>query len=173
MSNQGKKYDPDTPPTGMRTGYKYVEEQLPPREKMSSTDIRFSDAVMMKIDMMSSNQDRMIEKLDKVSDALYDPRDGLFMQIKEVEMSNKRIAEKLDAHVQYNDEESERGEGEITKIQKLIEPLPALIRWKERFDKSALWLVSGLGTALIGLIAKILYDFWATKHGLPPTPPIK
>lgn len=166
MGNQGKKYDSATPPTGMRTGYKFVDE-LPPREKMSSTDVKFSDAVMMKIDMVNDNQDRMMEKLDKVSDALYDPEKGIFFRITKVETSTKIIAEKFDNYVKLRDEESEEDEGEITKIQKAIEPLGELIKWKERLNKSALWLASGLGTALIGLIAKMLYEFWAAKHGLP------
>lgn len=167
MGNQGKKNDEDTPPAGMRNQYNRYAEVMH-REKMpSNSDVGNTTAMMMKIDMIGSNQERMLEKLDKFSDAMYDPEKGLFMRLTKVEVSTQQMTEKLDNHVKFNDEKSEKDEGEITKIQKILEPIPELLKWKDRLNKSALWLASGMGTAVIGLIAKMLYDVWAAKHGLP------
>lgn len=166
MGNQGKKNDDDTPPAGMHNPYRYTDAAH--REKIPSiSDASNTTAMMMKIDMIGSNQERMLEKLDKFSDAMYDPEKGLFMRLTKVEVSTQQMAEKLDNHVKFNDEKSEKDEGEITKIQKILEPLPELLKWKDKLNKSALWLASGMGTAVIGLIAKMLYDVWAAKHGLP------
>lgn len=142
------------------------EDPIVTRSSMSSGASLEYHGIMSKIEDLSKNQDRVLEKLDKFSDALTDPNDGLFIRLKEVELSNKRIEEKVIAHIGDNDDTSKDNDDRITELEAKIVPLTGLIKWQEKLNKSALWLVSGVGTAFIGLLAKFIYDMWAAKHGM-------
>ena len=152
-----------------RRQLKTIPERRSPVERRSTpqVDVSSCDVLLAKMDMMISSQESVITKIDEFSKILYDPSDGLFSRLKDIEVLNKQTKTALDDHIKEDDESSKDNDIEITGIKKSIEPIIELVRWRDRINKSLFWLVSGLGTTLIGLLGKLLYDYFAARHGLP------
>jgi hypothetical protein len=127
------------------------------------------DRLLYKIDGIEKSQVQIVEKVDKIHDAIYHPDEGLFARIAATKASQTesmiRVEKQVEEITSWKDEaqsQDENCEKEADEIQLKIQRLENTIVNVERFQSlvisSLKWLAAGLGGALVSVIAKILYN---------------
>lgn len=173
-------HDDDTPPSGLKSAYRFTAVPTP-REKMQSSHdlheqlqreqlqsgVEERGIVALKIEALSQGQLKIMDLLEKLSTRMHDPENGLFTRIKDVEHVTERLHSDLEVFKETTKGDILEAKKTLETIKTSMEPVQELVKWREKVNKSAVWLISGLGTTLIGLLGKMFYDYYATKYGLP------
>ena len=126
------------------------------------------DRLLYKIDGIEKAQVQIVEKVDKIHDAIYHPDDGLFArlaatkasQIESVSKIEKQVFE-ISAWKQQKSEQAEDCEKEADELQLKIQKLENSIQNIEKFQSGIFsvskWFLVAIGGAIVSLIVKILY----------------
>lgn len=128
--------------------------------------------LMYKIEKIEQSQEQLVEKVDEIRVVLYDPDNGLYARIKNVENStidSERISlmeEEIKDMKSWKENEkkffdkSEFAEAKIEKkIEEHAEIIKELQRWYQKQTALSKWLAVTLGTSILGLIVKFAYDY--------------
>lgn len=128
--------------------------------------------LMYKIEKIEQSQEKLVEKVDDIRDVLYDPDSGLYARIKNVENQTAEVerVENLEEEIKYikswkenKDKLAAREEIEEADVEKILrehaEVLKELQKWYERQAAAIKWLALTLGTALFGIVGKIVHAY--------------
>lgn len=131
------------------------------------------DTIMFKIDHIQENQQQTNDKVDKISEALYEPDQGFFSRVKSMEMANKNIEAKMDEHQEKDIALFE----DLTKTVKIsneavqvtkdlqsiagqrLEEIDSVVKMRKTFDK-LFWLIL---TGTLATIGKFLWDIFSAS----------
>ncbi len=114
------------------------------------------DTLMLKIEGIEKGQDHLVDRVDSIHEAVYNPDTGLFSRLKSVEQWRGVEEKTVDKEQQVNVEQNE-----IVRVH--ADQLKELGKFKERATAIAKWIVITLATGGAGLLGKLAYDF-ATHH---------
>lgn len=130
------------------------------------------DTLMFKVERIEEGQSQMGAKVDSIHNAIYDPDDGLFARVKDVEHVKEKVeaTEKLSSDVaklqQWHESEEKIVEREARLseeheklVQSHAEQLKELTFFKTRVCAIVKWGLVTVGGGVITGIGKILYDF--------------
>ena len=126
------------------------------------------DRLLFKIDGIEKSQIQIVDKVDKIHEAIYNPDDGLFSriaankasQIEAVTMVEKQLIEISSWKQQYEDD-SENCEKETDEIQnriiKIEKALDDLEKFKSLAAAAGKWAAAAVGGAIVSYVAEIIY----------------
>jgi len=131
------------------------------------------DRLLYKIDGIEKSKNQIVEKVDKIHEAIYHPDDGLFSRIASTKTANIESVSKIEKQVfeltawrQQNDSSAEECEKETDEIQVKMQKIEHSIEKIENFQNilftASKWLGAAVGGALISFIAEMLYK--VAKH---------
>lgn len=136
--------------------------------------------LMYKIEKIEQSQEKLVEKVDDIRDVLYDPDSGLYARIKNVENQTAEVerVENLEEEIKYikswkesKDKLAEKEEIEEADVEKILrehaEVLKELQKWYERQAGAIKWIALTLGTALFGIIGKIIHVYIMNQFKVP------
>jgi len=126
------------------------------------------DRLLYKIDGIEKSQVQIVEKVDKIHDAIYHPDDGLFARIAMTKTSNLESVSKIEKQVfeisawkQRRDSEDEDLEKDTDEIQVKIQKIENSIENMEKFQglifSLGKWVAVAVGGAVISFVAEALY----------------
>ena len=128
--------------------------------------------LMYKIEKIEQSQEQLVEKVDEIRVVLYDPDNGLYARIKNVENStieSERISlmeEEIKDMKSWKENEkkffdkSETTEIQLEKkIEEHAEIIKELQRWYQKNAAISKWLAVTIGTSVLGMLVKFLYDY--------------
>lgn len=127
------------------------------------------DRLLYKIDGIEKSQNQIVEKVDKIHEAIYHPDDGLFARIaankaSQVESINKVEKQVIDLVEWKNEAEDadEDCEKEADQLQLKLQQLEMSISNIEKFQSiilsSVKWAAAAVGGGALTLVAKVLYN---------------
>ena len=120
------------------------------------------DTLLFKIDKIEQSQGQLVAKVDKIHDAIYSPKDGLFSQISEHKLEstvklneiNPSIAE-VNTWKKYHEEDRQEDDENAkeleTKVKSLEKSVDSLSRSKDQAWTVLKWFAVALGGGLITL----------------------
>lgn len=114
------------------------------------------DTLMLKIEGIEKGQDHLVDRVDSIYEAVYNPDTGLFSRLKSVEQWRGVEEKTADKEQQVNVEQNE-----IVRVH--AAQLKDLSRFKDRTSAIVKWVVITLATGGTGLLGKLAYDL-ATRH---------
>lgn len=116
------------------------------------------DRLLYKIDVIETNQNQIVSKVDKIHDAIYDPDEGLFSRI----AAQKASIVEISAWKQNVSEEGEACGKEADEIQIKLQKLETTITGIEKFQNvlfSAIkWAGVAIGGGIVTLLFKVVYQ---------------
>lgn len=128
------------------------------------------DALMFKIEKIEQNQEQLVHKVDKIHDAIYDPKDGIFSKINEanLETTNKinetdqkliEVAEWKKQKVKEDTKIELYAEATTEKILGLEKNVYDLVKSKNTLSGAFRWLL----VAIVGGSLTLLFKWLETK----------
>jgi len=125
------------------------------------------DILMFKIEKIEQNQEQLVDKVDKIHDAIYDPSDGIFSKLSE---SNADHAQKINETEQklieinewkkQKDKDSQKSESELEetseKVQSLQKNVDDLVQSKSIVWSAARWILVAIAGGTLTLLFKWL-----------------
>lgn len=128
------------------------------------------DRLLYKIDSIEQSQNQIVEKVDKIHEAIYNPDDGLFSrisankasQIELISNVEKKVVE-LDAWRQQTHKDEENCEKENDEIQLKLQEIENSIKNINNFQSNIFSMAKWLGAALGGGVISLLFKFLMLK----------
>jgi seryl-tRNA synthetase len=128
--------------------------------------------LMYKIEKIEQSQEQLVEKVDEIRVVLYDPDNGLYARIKNVEnesIDSKRISlmeDDIKEIKSWKDTEkklfdkSEFSDASLgKKLEEHNEIIKDLQKWHQKQSAMSKWLIVTLGTSVLGMTVKFIYDY--------------
>ncbi len=126
------------------------------------------DRLLYKIDGIEKSQVQIVEKVDKIHEAIYNPDEGLFARLAASKASNAESLSKVEKDIVeleiWKNQISEDGEScekEADQLQEKIFRIEKSLDDVEKFQKVtysvAKWLAAAIGGGIITFIAEALY----------------
>lgn len=126
------------------------------------------DTLLYKIENIEGNQEKIVNRVDEIHDAIYAPDDGLFSRIASIKSNatedRQEIEKKLIEFTSWKDQTdksvTKHSTDEsviITKFEEQQKLLDEVIKWKSTFSSVIKWIFVALGGGIVTLIFKILY----------------
>jgi len=126
------------------------------------------DRLLFKIDGIEKSQGQIVEKVDKIHEAIYHPDDGLFARIAANKASQtesiNRVEKQVDDLTEWKTETKaadEKIEKEADQVQLKLQHLEISVASMEKFQSiimsSFKWIGAAIGGGLLTIIAKVLY----------------
>lgn len=127
------------------------------------------DRLLYKIDGIEKSQVQIVEKVDKIHDAIYNPDDGLFARIAMTKAAHTESTNRVEKQIEdlttwkleaeNADEDCEKEADELQlKLQKLEASVNSIEKFQNMTTAAAKWSLAAVGGGLITLIFKILYS---------------
>lgn len=129
-----------------------------------------------KLESIDNNQQVISEKLDKIHDAIYEPDEGLYARIRDVEVTRNKVEliddlekevlilkEKEKIEIALNKEDEKLEQQRNVLIKEHDQNLRELLDFKRKIVTFSKWFGGLLATSLLGVGGKLLYDF-ISKH---------
>lgn len=114
------------------------------------------DALMYKIDKIEQSQSQVVTKVDKIHDAIYDPKDGIFAKLSEQRHASDVGFKEINVWRSMKEEETKKEEVEDNKTQKKIDTLEksvdSLVKAKTATWGIVKWLAIALGGGGVTLL---------------------
>ena len=130
------------------------------------------DNLMFKIDKIEEKQESMGLKVDSIHEAIYNPDDGLYARVKDVESIKEKtlLMDKLEKdvfvlqHAYATEEKTLQKESALNNEQdKLIklyaDQIKELMFFKSKILEATKWLIYAIGGTIIAGIGKLLFDY--------------
>lgn len=132
--------------------------------------------LLYKVENIEQSQEQLVQKVDQIHGVLYEPDNGLYARVKNVEndcVSNETIDE-LEKEVQEikiwkNSEEKQSEKEEIAVVEKnkiMLEHEAALKDIQDsiaKYNAAIKWIIVSLGGGLLSMIGKLIYEY-VTGH---------
>lgn len=129
------------------------------------------DTLMYKVEKIEEGQEKILERISVLNEAVYDPDKGLFARIKDAESSNDEELQKLEKNinqlqVKYDSESrdisellavAEKREDQIRELENSVE---SLMKWKNSVVSGFKWLVVTVATTGFGVLSKIAHEYF-------------
>ena len=158
------EYDDDSEDQNSRNLLKNIHNKI---DKSAALNGGF-DRLLFKIDGIEKSQIQIVEKVDKIHEAIYNPDDGLFSriaankagQIEAVTKIEKQLIEFSSWKQQYEDdgESCEKEADEIQdKIIKIEKTLDDLEKFRSLAAAAGKWVAAAVAGAVFSYIAEIVY----------------
>ena len=123
------------------------------------------DVLMFKIEKIEQNQEQLVDKVDKIHDAIYDPSDGIFSKISESNAQNLQKINETDQKLieisewkKQREKVSEKSEIEIEetteKVQTIQKSIDDLVKSKNTIIAAARWLLVAIAGGSLTLLFK-------------------
>lgn len=133
------------------------------------------DKLLYKIDGIENSQSQIVEKVDKIHEAIYHPDDGLFARINANKAEQVETVSKLERQVveiasfqQIQKKSAEHVEEEndnfSKKIQHLENSLENIRQTRATLFSITKWFGAALGGGAVTLIFKVIYEALNLKH---------
>lgn len=124
------------------------------------------DRLMSKVDAIEESQMTIANKVDELHDSIYDPDNGLYARLKEIEHEKEMQVSELDRKfdelkvIGIFEEKSKTEKEAVDKtnrelLAKTATQLEDLIKWKDLVTSFAKWVI---GSGAISASAKMLYN---------------
>jgi len=125
------------------------------------------DTLLFKIDKIEQSQGQLVNKVDKIHDAIYDPADGIFSKLNEykLESSNKinEVSQNL-TEIQFWKEvkdkeevkEDQKNDKAEMKLESLEKSVDSLVRNKNNVWSVMKWFLVAVGGGFVTLTIKWL-----------------
>jgi hypothetical protein len=127
--------------------------------------------LMYKIEKIEQGQNQLVEKVDDIRIVLYDPDNGLYARIKNVENSKandsdiKELEDSMseikhwkDTKEELCEEDSDDREELKKKILEQENTIKEIRGWHDKQAAITKWLAVTIGTVFISTIGKLIYD---------------
>jgi len=127
--------------------------------------------LMYKIEKIEQGQNQLVEKVDDIRIVLYDPDNGLYARIKNVENSKandsdiKELEDSMseikhwkDTKEELSEEDSDDREELKKKILEQENTIKEIRGWHDKQAAITKWLAVTIGTVFISTIGKLIYD---------------
>lgn len=129
------------------------------------------DRLIYTIEGMERNQNQIVDKVEKIHEAIYHPDDGLFSRIasnkssqnesfSKVENQISQIIDWKDKHSELHDDKNEMCEQESDDIQEKIIKIEHSLSNVEKFQtyafSAAKWLLAGIAGVLLSYVVETL-----------------
>ena len=125
------------------------------------------DTLLYKIDKIEQSQGQLVNKVDKIHEAIYDPNDGMFSKLSEYKLENaghfsevtKNVSElQLWKEVKDKEElkEDQKSDKFSEKIDSLEKSVDSLMRNKQSTLAIARWFLVAIGGGIVTLLIKWL-----------------
>lgn len=128
--------------------------------------------LLYKVDSIEDSQTKLVEKVDQIHEVLYEPDNGLYARLKNVEnecVSTKDIGEiekevheiKLwksseEKHSQKEEEKDGAKDKLLLEHETMLKELQGSIR---RYNAAMKWIAVSLGGGLLSMIGKLIYEY--------------
>lgn len=123
------------------------------------------DILMFKIEKIEQNQEQLVDKLDKIHDAIYDPNDGIFSKISDSNAKNSQKINETEQKIieisewkKQRDKEDERSEVELeetaVKVQSIQKNVEDLVKNKNTISAVVRWILVALAGGSLTLLFK-------------------
>lgn len=130
------------------------------------------DTLMYKVEKIEEAQEKILEEVSDLKDAMYDPDEGLFARIRDAEESSKEETKVLstavtqlvawkDIEVSKTSELKSSTKENENSIRDLQLKLDDLVEWKTRINSTVKWIIVTVSTSAIGLISKALFEMYS------------
>jgi len=128
--------------------------------------------LLYKVESIEDSQTKLVEKVDQIHDVLYEPDNGLYARLKNVEKEciNTENFIEIEKEVQEiklwksseekHSEKEEEKDGNNDKL--LLEheaSLKELRKSIDRYNAAMKWIAVSLGGGLLSMIGKIIYEY--------------
>lgn len=115
------------------------------------------------VDVIKSSQDQLTEKVDSIHEALYEPDLGLYARVKEAAKAESvaKVAADVQDLKSWRTNEEKSAVIEVNSEQEadqFIKEHAELMIFKRRTLGVAKWVVLSIGSGLLTLLGKIIYD---------------
>lgn len=128
------------------------------------------DTLLYKIDKIEQNQGELVNKVDKIHDAIYDPNEGLFSKISESKLENAGKFSDIETKLteitswkKYKERTEEKSEIEheeaVVKIDTLEKSVDSLLKSKHATWSFLKWFAVAVGGGILTLCFKWLEKF--------------
>jgi len=128
--------------------------------------------LLYKVDSIEDSQTKLVEKVDQIHDVLYEPDNGLYARLKNVEnecVSTKDLGDiekevheiKLwrnseEKHSQKEEERDDSNNKLLLEHESMLKELQSSIR---RYNAAIKWVAVSLGGGLLGMVGKLIYEY--------------
>jgi hypothetical protein len=127
------------------------------------------DTLMFKVDKIEEAQGQMVETINKIHTAIYDPDHGLYSRIRTAETDKSDSTVNLEKNIYEISEWSSRAKIILDEHEKIADKhkeelfehltlMKDLIKFKDRVHAAAKWTTISFGTGALTLIGKVLYS---------------
>lgn len=127
------------------------------------------DRLLYKIDGIEKSQVQIVEKVDKIHEAIYHPDDGLFARIAYNKATQAESMVKVEKqvsdlvgwkhHAESADENCEKEADELQlKIQKIEASINNIEKFQSLTTASAKWLLVAIGGGLTTMIMRVFFN---------------
>jgi hypothetical protein len=117
------------------------------------------DALMVKVESIEDSQQQMVNQIEKLSQSMYDPDEGIFARHKELatwqQYRDKEARDQVAAAAVHDKREDDQD----AKIDEIIVKVDSLSKWRASITSTFLWVFSGAAAGLGGLGLKLLYTY--------------
>lgn len=117
------------------------------------------ETLLFKIDKIEQSQGQLVNKVDKIHDAIYDPNEGMYSKIMEHKLeSSEKFGElakgmtEINAWKVHKESEEETFEQSIQRLQSLENSVGSLVKSKESTWSVMKWFVAAIGGGLMTLL---------------------
>jgi len=128
--------------------------------------------LLYKVEKIEQIQAQLVEKVDQIHNVLYEPDNGLYARIKNVEkdcVSSEKI-DFLEKDVQEikiwktsEEKNSEKNDEHEIKQEKIIQQHEEIIKDLQssisKYNAAVKWITVSLGGGLLSIVGKIIYDY--------------
>ena len=125
------------------------------------------DTLLYKIDKIEQSQGQLVNKVDKIHEAIYDPNDGIFSKLSEYKLENagqfsevtKNVSElQLWKEVKDKEElkEDQKSDKFSEKFDNLEKSVDSLMRNKQNTMAILRWFLVAIGGGIVTLLIKWL-----------------
>lgn len=135
------------------------------------------DKLVISVEHIREKQEETCEKVDKISNALYEPDDGFFARVRTIEQDTSNIKERLEQHTEEDEKfyheikkvidetrPSAESKAIVAKLQGIagedLEELAAVVKIRKGFQRM-FWLIAA---GMCSVIGKMLFDFFSSRH---------
>lgn len=127
------------------------------------------DKLYMKIESIEAGQQQIVERVDSIHDAIFNPDEGIFSRLAQTKIEQIEIVADVDKQlasiITWKDQQDKLAEKDANADTKMSETIQShqktiddLMKWKTTISAIGKWFAAALIGATISLMFKLLYD---------------
>lgn len=128
------------------------------------------ETMLYKVDKIEESQGKIVDSVNVINDAIYQPDDGIFARITLLKSDVNAHTQMLQTELESLDTWRVQSHSDRSDDKKLMDQLNDKIRaqqktietlelWKSNVTSMVKWSVTTISASLITIVAKILYDY--------------